>query len=138
MKQFKQAQAKSGFALIEIIVAVMIIGIMFGMGYGALKYVQRARITKTQAKLQEIQTDIRSYEANTSEYPSKIEDLVTRPANVKGWAGPYAEENELKDAWNNEIQYQRNPKGSKSAYQLYSYGPKGPEATESDYIRAEV
>jgi general secretion pathway protein G len=138
MEKTNNIREKSGFALIEIIVAVMIIGIMFGLGYGALKYVQRARITKTQAKLQEIQTDIRSYEANTNEYPSKIEDLTARPANLKGWQGPYADAEELKDAWGNEIQYQRNSKGAKPPYQLYSYGPKGPDATESDYIQAEI
>ena|SRR5581483_6009449 len=137
MQKNNHAQ-KSGFALIEIIVAVMIIGIMFGLGYGALKYVQRARITKTQAKMQELQTDIRNYEANTNEFPSKIEDLVNRPANVKGWQGAYADAEDLKDAWGNEIQYQRNSKGAKPPYTLYSFGPKGPDASENEYIKSEI
>lgn len=136
--EINKKQAKPGFALIEIIVAIMIIGIMFGVGFGALKYLQSARRTKTMTKLESLKTSVRNYEVNTNEYPNKIEDLMVRPANVKGWQGPYVEEDELKDSWGNEFQYQRNPRGSKPPYQLYSYGSsKGPDATESEYITAE-
>ncbi len=126
--------AKSGFSLIEILVALVIVGMMAAAGFGALRYIERTKVTKTEAALREIQSAINIYQADTNQLPSRLEDLVKRPANVKGWKSPYLEEDSLKDSWKNEFYYRPNEKGAARPYELYSYGRSGEEGDESNRI----
>lgn len=128
---------KAGFTLIEIIVAITIVGLMMGLGFGAFRWVATARVNKARTLLAQLNNNIVAYEANTSQWPASLEDLVRKPANVKNWI-KLADEDDLKDPWNREFVYKRNPRGAKPPYELYSYGPTGEEAPESEYISLEL
>ncbi len=126
---------KVGFSLIEIVVAIMIIGVMMVGAFSAFKYIGKAKVTKTQAKLSNLRSAIEFYKTSTNLLPTKIEDLLVKPANVKGWTGKFVnDEDELKDAWGNDFVYKVNPKGSAHPYELYSNGPQGEEGAESEAI----
>lgn len=127
-------QAKSGFSLIEILVALVIVGMMAALGFGALRYLERTKVTKTEAALRDLQGGIVMYQADTNQLPGKLDDLIKRPANVKGWKSPYAEESSLKDSWNNEFYYRPNERGAAHAYELYSYGKGGEEGDDNSRI----
>lgn len=125
---------KSGFSLIEILVALVIVGMMAAVGFGALRYLAKTKVTQTKTKMQELRGQVEMYKTQTNQYPSKLEDLVKRPANLKGWDGPYVEEDSLKDSWGNEFYYRPNEKGAARPYELYSYGSTGEEGDESSRI----
>lgn len=122
---------KSGFSLIEILIALAIVGMMAAGGFSLLRYLDRAKVTKTKTQLAAVQSAVEQYQASTNRLPDKLEDLISRPQNVKGWSGPYVnDENDLKDNWGHPFYYRPNSKGSAQAYELYSYGTK--EGEESD------
>jgi general secretion pathway protein G len=123
---------RPGFSFIELIVAVLILGLLGAMGFGALQWIGKAKVTKATAELQDVQLAIVEYNANTGVYPTQLSDLVERPADAKiakAWKGPYLKK-EPTDPWGRPVQYQLNPKGSKVPYELYSWGPNGEGATE--------
>jgi len=126
---------KPGFTLIEILVAVVIVGIMAAVGFGAFRYFQTAKRTTTQARLATVRSGIEMYKATTNQLPSRLDDLVKKPANVKGWQGDYVGgEDDLKDAWGNEFEYKVNPKGSGHPFELFSYGPEGESGPEDTRV----
>jgi general secretion pathway protein G len=126
---------KEGFTLIEIIVAIAIVGMLLAGAFGAFRYVQNAKKSTTRSKLITLGGAIEMYKSTTNQLPSRLEDLIEKPANVKHWTGDYVTDEEaLKDAWGNEFVYRPNPKNPKNPYELYSYGPEGEMGAEKDQI----
>ena len=87
---------------------------------------------KTDIAIQKVSLD--AFEVDCGRYPSTAEGLdvlVTNPAGLKGWKGPYIERLP-KDPWARAYVYrcrgQHNPKG----FDLYSLGPDGQEGTGDD------
>jgi len=128
---------RAGFTFIEIMVALLIVGVMMGGAFALFKYVDQARYTRTDVTLKGIQMAIDTFQANTNVYPTMLMDLVQQPKDVtvaKRWRGPYLEEKEMQDGWSREIQYQVNPKNSKHPYELYSWGKGGEGSPENEWI----
>lgn len=49
------------------------------------------------------------YKLQMNRYPSTelgLKALLEKPADAKGWRGPYCEPELMKDAWGTEIQYE--------------------------------
>jgi general secretion pathway protein G len=133
--QKRKNMNKSGFSLIEIVVALFIVGIMAAIGFTAFRYFKTAKVATTKGQLATVRGAIEVYKATTNQLPTRLEDLVKKPANVKGWQGDYVgSEDELKDAWGNEFGYKLNPKGSAHPFELFSYGPEGESGSESDQV----
>lgn len=127
-------QARPGFTLIEIIIAITIVGIMAAGGFALLKYRDRASVTKTRTELGNLRLLIEQYRTDTGVYPVTLQDLITRPADqkiAKRWEG-YLDK-EVEDGWKHPFFYQLNPKGSKTPYELYSWGKDGEGSTEGHY-----
>jgi general secretion pathway protein G len=117
---------KAGFTLIEIMVALLIVGLVAGLSFGAFKYVKQAKVAKTMSQLQALTNTIETYAVQTRSYPQSLDNLLHKPAGVEGWIGNYIEaEEELMDAWNNPFEYRFLGKGQKPAYELYSWGAEG-------------
>lgn len=115
----QKTQLKPGFSLIEIVIALAIVSALAFIGYGAFKYLGRAKITQTKSKMRDIQTAITEYRFETNKYPKDLQELVQ---------SGYLNEDETKDAWNQPFEYQpKNPK-AKPPYELYSEGdPSNPK-----------
>lgn len=129
---------RPGFSFVELIVSVLILGLLGAMGFGALQWVNKAKITKTSAALQDVQLALVEFNANTGNYPTQLSDLMERPADAKvakAWKGPYLPKEPV-DAWGMPFQYQLNSKGSKVPYELFSWGPNG-ENSETGRISIE-
>ncbi len=135
-------QARSGFTLIEILVAILIIGAVTA---GVFVTIGKAWNTfyrnKAKTTLGNIEFAIGQYRLNVQKLPTKLDELVKGPKDEKDkkrWVqggGPFLEEEQLMDPWGSKYMYKLNPPGSgKKAYELFSYGPNGPGSPKEEHI----
>jgi len=115
--------AKKGFTLLEILIAVSIVGTLLAI-FGPMVYRQLAQATTKTARLKmdQLKGAINLYHADTQRYPTKLIDLVKKPADPKiaaKWTGPYVEEDALEDPWGQTFRYKPTP-GTKHPYELYT------------------
>ena len=124
-----------GFTFIELAVVIFILGLLAGVGIPAYNKVrEKARVTKTRANLQAINSFLEAYQMDTGKYPKTLEALVTDIEKAAGWDGPYLKGKGVPtDGWNNEFKYSVDPKNP-AGYVLYSMGPKGEEASREEWI----
>lgn len=129
-----------GFSLMEIMIAIAIIGLMAVMvGPSLVKYLGRAKESKTVATLAALKQAMQDYQQDIGHFPTKSEGglkaLVQRPKAEKvrkKWDGPYLEgEDEVpEDAWNFEFEYNMPPtrhKGKYKYYEIISFGENNEE-----------
>ncbi len=116
MENRSAVSLKKGFALIEVMIAVMIIGLIAGgVIYFGMTYLENARRTSTKTTLQNFQMVLMNYKTEKGEYPKSLADLVK--------AG-FLKKPLPKDGWDKPFVYRITPDGEKP-YEMYSYGPKG-------------
>lgn len=130
--------SKSGFTLIEILIAVAIVAIMAGGAFYAFNtYRKRAAITSTKASLKILKTALEQYDLDTGEYPDSLRDLITAPANEKvkeRWVGPYIEgKNVPRDGFGKDFHYEKT-EGAEHPFELYSYGPRGKGGPKNEWL----
>ncbi len=129
------SQTRSGFSLIEIMVAIAIVGIMGAVGFGLFRYIARAKITASETELLSVKLAVDSFYNDTGQYPASLQDLVTRPSDPKiskRWRGPYTDAEPL-DGWKHPFVYQLT-KGGTHPYELYSLGANGETGTPEEQI----
>jgi len=131
-----------GFNFIEMMVALVIIGIIVGMiGPRVMGLLGRGRRTTTESALKVIAGAIKQYKIDVGTYPEKIEDLVKRPENVSNWQGPYAGDEDKAnpavqpDGWGNPFVYKLNAKGATPPFELYSEGDPDKEDDRISYAK---
>jgi len=139
---FAQKQARAGFTLVEILIAVAIVVIIGAVAAPMyLSYKKQAAMDATKASLKGINLAIEQFHTNIGQYPETLMDLVRKPLNeelAKEWVAPLIQGKDVpKDGWKNPIQYRLTPEGDQP-YELYSYGPKGRSAPQSEWIKASV
>ena len=122
---------KPGFSIIELMVALLIIGVIAGMiGPRVMGFLTKGKKTSTENTLKVVKDAIKQYKMTVGKYPETLNDLVKKPEdeNITGWDGPYvgSEDSESPavptDAWNEPLKYQLNPRGSTPPFTLYSLG----------------
>jgi len=132
--------AHDGFTLIEIIIAVTIMGILAALVVPNItSYMSKARKQATKTTLNTVQNAIHSFHADVSAYPAALNELKTPPADEKlarRWEGPYLTREPL-DGWKNELVYNLHPKGTQPPYELYSWGPHGEGSPQEEWIYAQ-
>ena len=137
--------ARSGFTLIEIMVAIAIVGIMLAIVVpGFMKMYRGAQRKTAKQSLKMMQSAINLFVLDVGKEPEQLNDLVRRPA-----PSPYYEEDMIDewnpegylstnkvplDPWKSKFQY-RLTLGGKHRYELYSYGPSRRGAPKAEWIR---
>lgn len=117
-----------GFSLIEIVVAMMIIGLLAGVAVPLyMRYAESAKESTTKTNLKVLKSSVDLFKIEQGKYPTKLQDLVERPKGLTGSWKPYLEKLPV-DGWKSEFYYRVNAGGSTHPYDLYSYGSNGPEA----------
>ncbi|PJI84923.1 general secretion pathway protein G [Yoonia maricola] len=106
----RRRAASSGFSLIEMLVAVAIIGLIVGLvGPAAMRQLQSSRVNTTEAQIGQIRTAIDIFAIDTGRIPSESEGLsalVTNTSAIPGWNGPYLRDGTLPmDAWSRDFLY---------------------------------
>ncbi|WP_246263323.1 type II secretion system major pseudopilin GspG [Caulobacter soli] len=88
-------------AIIGLIAAVLTPNLMGQLG--------RARVKSAQLQLESVAAAVEMFHSDTGRYPTAGEGLkvlITEPADVEGWTGPYLKSAaNLKDPWTNDILY---------------------------------
>ena len=92
-------------------------GGIVGMGESRL---QRAGLI---AQLASLGMKVESYGLDVGTPPANLQQLVTKPANSSGWAGPYAKPSDLKDPFGHPFGY-RYP-GEHGSFDLIFFGQDG-------------
>jgi type II secretion system protein G len=129
----------NGFTIIEITIAIAIMGIlMVTLGSGFTYVLKRTRIFATNTTLRSVKNSIQQFNNDTSTYPQKLEDLVRRPADpkiAKRWVSSYMEKEEMpEDAWKHPLVYKLNAKGAQNPYELYSWGPNDEGSPQEEWL----
>ncbi len=134
-KDTRARYARPGFSLMEIMIAVMILGLVMGMVVPALNNAYKKSQKRTAAaSLRGFKSAIAEYQRETHQLPAKLKDLIKKPANVTGWEGPYIEKDEVPvDPWGQDFKY-KITQGAKHPYELYSWGPNGQGAPKDEWI----
>jgi len=135
-----QRHKTAGFTLIELLVVLMILGLLAGLvGPRVLKQLGGAKSDTAQLQIAEFSSGLDLFYVEVGRYPTTeegLESLVSEPAGVENWNGPYLKKNDLpKDPWGKSYHY-RNP-GEHSDFDLYSLGRDnvdGGDAEDADIV----
>ena len=117
----------SGFTLLELLIVIVIIG-MLAAYVGPKYFTQLGKSERTMAKAQisGLEKALDTFRLDVGRYPTTEEGLtalVTKPATVTQWNGPYLKKEVPLDPWGHPYQYQ-SP-GASSDFELRSYGKDG-------------
>lgn len=121
---------QKGFTLMEILIVVVILSILaITVVPQFLDAPDKARVTRAQADIKNLQTSLSMYKLDNFNYPSTaqgLQALVQKPSGspeAKNWKpGGYVEKLP-NDPWGNSYQY-LNP-GNRAAIDVYSFGADG-------------
>jgi len=129
------AKKKDAFTLMEIMIAIVIMGILATLaGPALMRKMKQVRMNTTLSTMASLKSALNDYREDTGHFPSyeegELEALVKRPKTVKNWDGPYLEGKETipQDKWGNDFIYNIGPKiKHKNIYKYYEIISEGDE-----------
>jgi general secretion pathway protein G len=116
-----------GFTLLELLVVMVIIGLL--AAYVGPKYfsqVGKSEVKTSRAQIVGFEKALQQYRLDVGRLPSTeqgLEALITKPANISKWDGPYLEKAVPLDPWGRPYNYV-SP-GEHSDFDISSYGRDG-------------
>jgi general secretion pathway protein G len=131
---------RAGFTLMEILIAVMILGLLGALVGPALNNIYKNQQKRAcESGLLGIKKSIQIYKDRVLKYPESLKDLIKKPRDeqaAKRWEGPYLGEDVTevpKDPWGEDFKYRLTP-GTNKPYELFSYGPNGKGSLKEEQI----
>lgn len=130
--------ARAGFSLMEIMIAVTILGLVMAMVSPALQNtLKKGKIRTTKSTMRSFKDAISTYQMEVGKLPQTLKDLIKKPREegaAKKWEGPYIEKEDIpEDPWGENFVYKLTP-GAKHPYEMYSRGPNGADAPKEEWI----
>jgi general secretion pathway protein G len=131
----RKLRAEEGYSLVELLVVLAIIVLLGTIAVPQLlKYLDKAKQDTARAQIQSLGSTLDLFKLDAGRYPSQeegLDALVTQPANLAGWNGPYLKRKEmLLDPWKHTYRY-RFP-GEHGDFDLFSYGADDREGGEGN------
>ena len=136
----EKKQGKSGFSLVELLVAVSIMLVLAGtVAVNLIWAPGKARVARAESDIATLKTAVRLYESDNFAIPTQrqgLESLVARPTSEplpKNWRiGGYIDRTDLpSDPWGNEYLYFA-PGRNGEAFEIVSYGSDGQPGGDGD------
>ncbi len=136
----RRTRAQRGFTLMEILVAIAILGLLAGLAInhfgGTLDQARNdtAKLFVTST----IKMPLFSYKMKMGDFPSTSEGLqalVTAPSNSRSgaWSGPYLDPAKVPvDPWGRPYEYAYPGTHNKGGYDVWSKGLDGQSGTSDD------
>ena len=123
---------QTGFTILEIVIVfILLAGIMAFVGPKIFDQMNRARTQEAKIRLLNLAGQVEMYRAETNKYPDSLQDLVKQPAGNDKWNGPYAKQEDLKDAWGHEYRYTL-PGTNGRKFDLVSLGADGKDGGDGE------
>jgi general secretion pathway protein G len=134
-KTDKHYGGQAGFTLLELLVVLGIIALLAALvAPQVIRYLSDARSSTANAQLKNIESAVELYYLDNGRYPSAesgLVDLVTAPAGVAGWKGPYLKKKQgLVDPWGKPFVYVFP--GAHGTYDIVSLGRDGKEGGDGE------
>jgi general secretion pathway protein G len=137
----KYNKKQKAFTLMEVMMAVTVIGILFVLLRPGLTGMMNRINTKTtkmamgnvKSALQQFKLDVKRYPTTKEGLEALIDKNVIVAKDREKWEGPYGDKNLPEDSWGHSFEYGSPPrvhKGVYKAYELYSLGPSGEEGND--------
>lgn len=118
------ARNDKGFSLIELLVVLVILGLIAGLVVpNILQRGEDAKVRAADAEVQRLSMAVDEFYLDNGRVPRELEELVDEPGNASNWNGPYVNQSNLVDPWDNPYEY-RYP-GEHRSYDIYSHGADG-------------
>jgi len=132
-----RSQRQAGFNLIEIMVAITIIGILMGVvGVNVLGFLETAKVENTKASMKNIESALIMYKLDNGHFPSTSEglgSLISAPPSAKKAGKKYLNLDEVPlDEWDNDYLYFSPGTRGDHEYELISYGGDGRDGGEAE------
>lgn len=109
--------APRGMTLIEILVVIAIIGIVATVvAVGVVGYLKDAKIDTTKTLVDNVAKSVSSYAVTHRGLPKDLNELVEKQ---------YVKKNQMKDPWDNALEYSSGNSGEIDDFTLCSLGPNG-------------
>ena len=119
-----KASVSKGFSLIELLVVLVILGLIAGLVVpNVMQRGEDANVRAAKAEIQRLSMAVDEFYLDTGRAPRELRELVERPNNVRSWNGPYVNNSNLNDPWDNPYPY-RFP-GQHRSFDIVSYGRDG-------------
>jgi len=118
---------EAGFTLLELLVVIVILGLLIGLVAPAvLRQLGHAKDSIAKQSVAQIGSVLDLYKLDAGSYPSTadgLQALLTQPADVQNWAGPYLKSGTLPlDPWGHDYIYQSPSTRQGLEYDLCSLG----------------
>ena len=129
----RKLRSEEGYSLVELLVVMAIIVLLGTIAVPQLlKYLDGAKQDTARAQIESLSATPDLFKLDVGRYPTqeeRLDVLVTRPAELAGWNGPYVKRKDmLLDPWKRIYRY-KSP-GEHGDYDLFSYGADDREGGE--------
>lgn len=95
-----------GFSLVELLVVLVILGLIMGLVVpNIMGRSEAAKERAAQAEVLLLEQQVNSFYLDTGRAPRELRELVDRPGNVSNWNGPYVNQGNLTDPWDQAYSY---------------------------------
>ena len=126
----QQGSDRNGFTLLELLVVLAILGLLYAIvGPQVIKYLSSSKSETAAVQVKNVDAAMKLLRLDAGRYPSNqegLQSLVTQPAGMPGWRGPYLPNGAaLTDPWGNTYRY-TNP-GKHGEIDVYSLGSDNAE-----------
>lgn len=131
---------RSGFTLLEVLIVVGILALLAAFVVPNLMGTQKsAKVTATESMIGPsgaLATALDLYRVAMNTYPEELSELTEVPDDdelAEKWNGPYiTNPDDLRDAWQNDLNYRCPGEVNEEGYDLWSNGPDGDEDSDDD------
>ena len=133
------APARAGaaaFTLIELLLVLVILAVLAAVVVPKFTgRSEQARVAAAKADISAIELQLDAFEIDAGRFPTTEEGLgalITPPAQVRQWNGPYLKKGVPVDPWGNPYVYRFPGQINTTGVDVYSYGPDGNEGGGDD------